>query len=121
MASVSEKQWKGFQSYINDMGGAQNGEGENSNDSWQKSGDDDEWERWDTKDDGNDNGKMDNGWDDAGWNSTEWDTSKSKSKPKASNSFSKKKDTSSNGWDNVDMDQWDSEDWTSSKQRTKGD
>ena len=103
------------------MGGAQNGEGENSNDSWQKSGDDDEWERWDTKGDGNDNGKMDNGWDDAGWNSTEWDTSKSKSKPKASNSFSKKKDTSSNGWDNVDMDQWDSEDWTPSKQRTKGD
>ena len=117
MASVGEKHWRGFQSYINDTGGV---EGDNS-DRWQKSGDDDdEWERWDTKSDENTNanGTTDNGWDDAGWNSTEWDTSKSK--PEVNNSFSKK-DTSSNGWDNVDMDQWDSEDWTPSKQRTKGD
>lgn len=117
VASVGEKHWRGFQSYLNDTGGVQNGD-----DSWQQSADDDDWERWDTKgdEDADDKDTMDNGWDDAEWNSTEWNTSRSKSKPKVNKSFTKK-DTSTNGWDNVDMDQWDDADWTPSKQRTKGD
>ena len=117
VASVGEKHWRGLQSYLNDAGSVQNGDGD-------EQFADDEWGGWDTKgdDDVGDKDTTDNGWDDAEWNSTEWNSPKSKLKPKANNSFTKKKeDTSSNGWDNVDMDQWNDADWTPSKQRTKGD
>ena len=121
VASVGEKHWRGFQSYLNDNGSLQNGEG---NDDRQRSTDDDGWGAWDTKGDEDtctdDKDKTDNGWDDAEWNST-WNTPKSKLKPKVNNSFTKKEDTSSNGWDNVDMDQWNDADWTPSKQRNKAD
>lgn len=117
MATVGEKHWRGLQSYLNDTGDAQNGEAD-------EQFADEEWGGWDTKgdEDADDKGTTDNGWDDAEWNSTEWNTPKSKFKTKANNSVTKKQDTSSsNGWDNVDMDQWNDADWTPSKQRTKGD
>ena len=120
VATVGEKHWRGLQSYLNDTSSDQNGE---SNGDIQQSTDD-EWGGWDTKgdEDADDKDTMDNGWDDAEWHSTEWNTPKSKLKPKVNNSFTKKEDTSSsNGWDNVDMDQWNDADWTPSKQRTKGD
>lgn len=121
VASVGEKHWRGLQSYLNDTESAQNGEGDGDR---QQSADD-EWEKWDTKgdEDKDDKDTMDNGWDDGEWNSTGWNTSKTstKAKSKVKNSFTKKENTDSNGWDNIDMDQWDDADWTPSKQQMKGD
>ena len=124
VASVGEKHWRGFQSYLNDNGSLQNGEGD---DDRQRSTDDDGWGGWDTKGDEDIDNKdpTDNGWDDAEWNSTTWNTPKSKLKPKANKSFTKKEDTSSNGWDNVNMDGkdttdngWDDGEWNSSTWNT---
>ena len=111
MATVGETKWRDLQSYWTDAENTENGQ----NTQVVK----DEWSKWPSDGEDNEN-TTENGWDDDEWNNTEWTTT---TKPLQSNQKSKPKApaSSSNGWDNVDMDQWDNADWTPSKQRTKGD
>jgi len=113
VANVSETKWRDLQSYWTDTGNTENG---HNTDKQEVAND--EWSKWPSDGEDNEN-TTENGWDDDEWNSTEWTTTKAPSsnrnpKPKAPTS-------SSNGWDNVDIDQWDNADWPPSKQRTKGD